>query len=133
MRVTIKYAYPEKGTRNGRVYSPDVLEKAFNEAVFKERCAANTVPLTDEAGELIGMGTAYLEDGRVVTIDAEVFSQPHIKAIKAAERSFGFTLAGYGNTVHKNGMEVVTDFTIDSAMLCTHPAVDCSIELQSED
>lgn len=133
MRVTIKYAYPEKGTRNGRLYSPEVLEKAFNEPAFKECCVANTVPLKDEAGELIGMGTAYLEDGRVVTIDAEVFSPPHIKAIKAAERSFGFTLAGYGNTVHKNGMEVVTDFTIDSAMLCAHPAVDCSIELQSED
>mgnify|MGYP003292381583 CR=1 FL=1 len=133
MRVTIKYAYPEQGTRNGRIYSPEVLEKAFNESVFKERCAANTVPLKDEAGELIGMGTAYLEDGRVVTIDAEVFSPPHIKAIKAAERSFGFTLAGYGNVVHDNGVNIVTDFTIESALLCEHPAVDCSMKLDQED
>lgn len=133
MKVSIKYAYPEKGTRNGRIYSSEVLEKAFNESAFKELCLAKALPIKDETGELIGMGTAYLEDGRVVNIDAEVFSPPHIKAIKAAERSFGFTLAGYGNTVHKNGMEVVTDFTIDSAMLCAHSAVDCSIELQSEE
>lgn len=132
MKVSIKYAYPEKGTRNGRIYSPEVLEKAFNESAFKELCLAKALPIKDEAGELIGIGTAYLEDGRVVAIDAEVFSPPHIKAIKAAERSFGFTLAGYGNTVHKNGIEVVTDFTIDSAMLCAHPAVDCSMELQPE-
>lgn len=31
MRVTIKYAYSENGTRNGRIYSQEVLEKAFNE------------------------------------------------------------------------------------------------------
>lgn len=133
MRVTIQYAYPEKGTRNGRVYSPEVLEKAFNEPAFKERCIANAVPLKDKAGEIIGMGTAYLNDGRVVTIDAEVFSTPHIKALKAAERSFGFTLAGYGNTEYEPGIEVVTDFTIDSVLLCVHPAVDCFIELQLED
>lgn len=133
MKITVKYAYPEKGTRNGRIYSPEVLEKAFNESAFKELCLTKVLPIKDEADELIGVGTAYLEDGRVVTIEAEVFSPPHIKVIKAAEHNFGFTLAGYGNTVYKNGMEVVTDFTIDSGMLCAHPAVDCSIKLQSED
>lgn len=133
MRVTIQYAYPEKGTRNGRVYPPEVLEKAFNKPAFKERCIANAVPLKDKAGEIIGMGTAYLNDGRVVTIDAEVFSTPRIKALKAADCNFGFALAGYGNTEYKPGIEVVTDFTIDSVLLCERPAVDCSIELQSED
>ena len=133
MRVTVQYAYPEKGTRNDRIYPLEVLEKAFNKPAFKECCTANAVPLKDGAGELIGMGTAYLNDGRVVTIDAEVFSPPHIKAIKAVEHSFGFTLAGYGTTEYKPGIEVVTDFTIDSVLLCAHPAVDCFIELQSED
>lgn len=133
MRVTIKYAYPEKGTRNGRIYSPEVLEKAFNEPAFKERCLANAVPIKDEAGEFIGVGTAHLEDGRVVTIDAEVFSPAHINALKIAERSVGFTLAGYGNVVHDNGINIVTDFTIESALLCEHPAVDCSMELYQED
>lgn len=133
MRVTIKYAYPESGTRNGRVYSQGVLEKAFNEPAFRELCLAKALPVKDEADELIGMGTACLEDGRIVTIDAEVFSPAHIKAIKVAERNFGFTLAGYGNVVHNNGVNVVTDFTIDSALLCEHPAVDCSMELYLED
>lgn len=133
MRVTIKYAYPEKGTRNGRIYSQEVLEKAFNEPAFKELCLVKALPIKDEAGELIGMGTAHLEDGRAVTIDAEIFSPSHIKAIKAAERNFGFTLAGYGNAVHNNGVNTVTDFTIDSVMCCAHPAVDCSVGIQQED
>lgn len=133
MRVTIQYTYPEKGTRNGRIYPPEVLEKAFNKPAFKECCAANAVPIKDGAGELIGMCTAYLNDGRVVTIDAEVFSTPHIKALKAADCNFGFTLAGYGNTEYEPGIEVVTDFTIDSVLLCEHPAVDCSMELYQED
>ena len=132
MKVNIKYAYPESGTRNGRIYSQEVLEKAFNEPAFKELCLATALPIKDEADELIGVGTARLEDGRVVTIDAEVFSPAHIKAIKVAERSFGFTLAGYGNVVHNNGVNVVTDFTIESALLCEHPAVDCSMELYQE-
>lgn len=132
MKVTIKYAYPEKGTRNGRIYSQEVLEKAFSEPAFKELCLARALPIKDTTDELIGMGTAYLEDGRVVTIEAEVFSPPHIKAIKVAERSFGFTLAGYGNVVPDDGANIVTDFTIDSVLLCAHSAVDCSIEPQSE-
>jgi hypothetical protein len=45
----------------------------------------------------------------------------------------GFTLAGYGNVVQDNGVNIVTDFTIDSAMLCEHTAVDCSMEIQQED
>lgn len=133
MRVTIKYAYPEKGTLNGRIYSPEVIEKAFNESAFKECCLANAVPIKDETGELIGMGTARLEDERVVNIDAEVFSPAYIKAIKIAERNLGITLAGYGNVVHKNGVNIVTDFTIDSAMLCAQSAVDCSMEIQPDD
>ena len=132
MKVSMKYAYPEKGTRNGRIYPPEVLEKAFNEPAFKERCLANAVPIKDEAGEFIGMGTARLEDGRVVTIDAEIFSLAHINALKIADRNIGLTLAGYGNVVHRNGVNIVTDFTIDSAMLCAHTAVDCSMEIYQE-
>ena len=133
MIVTIKYAYPEKGTRNGRIYSQEVLEKAFNEPAFKELCLAKALPIKDEADELIGVGTARLEDGGVVTIDAEVFSPAHITAIKVVERNFGFTLAGYGNVVHNNGVNIVTDFTIESALLCEHSAVDCSMEILQED
>ena len=133
MKVIMKYSYPEKGTRNGRIYSPEVLKKAFNEPIFKEHCRTHTVPVTSENGELVGMGTAYLKDGNVVTVDAEVFSPAVINAIKTADRSIGFTLAGYGNVVYRNGANVVTDFNIDSAMLCAHPAVDCTTWIYEED
>ena len=38
MKVLMVYAYPEQGTRNDRVYSQEVLEKAFSESAFKEAC-----------------------------------------------------------------------------------------------
>lgn len=133
MKISVKYTYPEKGTRNGRIYPPEVLEKAFNEPAFKERCLTKTVPIKDETGEFIGIGTAYLEEGRTAIIDAEVFSPAHIKALKVADHNIGLTLAGYGNAVYKNGVNLVTDFTIDSALLCAYSAVDCSMEIYQED
>ena len=87
MRVTIKYAYPEKGTRNGRIYPQEVLEKAFNEPSFKERCLANSVPVTSEDGKLIGIGTATLEDYKAVRIDAEIFDSTYIKILKESKNS----------------------------------------------
>ena len=96
MRVTIKYAYPEKGTRNGRIYPPEVLEKAFNEPAFKELCNTKALPILSEDNKLIGMGMATLEDKRVVAIDGEVFDSTYIKLLKDFKDSVAFTLAGTG-------------------------------------
>ena len=133
MKVVTKYVYPSEGTRNGRVYSADVLEKAFNEPAFKELCMTKAIPVKSEYHDLIGYATANLEDGRVVTVDAEVFHPTYVKAIREAGDSIGFTLAGSGSVEYRDdGPNVVTEFNIDCAMLYARPAVDCITKIYKE-
>lgn len=125
MKVSMKYAYPEKGTRNGRIYPPEVLEKAFNEPAFKERCLANTVPVTSDDGKLIGMGTATLEDLRVVKVGAEIFDPTYIKILREfKDNNLSFTLAGTGSVEYTDDKAVVTEVDFTHAMLTRCPAVD---------
>lgn len=124
MKVSMKYAYPEKGTRNGRIYPQEVLEKAFNEPSFKERCVANSVPVTSEDGKLIGMGTATLEDYKVVRVDAEIFDPTYIKILKESKNSSALTLAGTGAVEYTDDKAIVTVVDFTHAMFTPCPAVD---------
>mgnify|MGYP007037151529 CR=1 FL=1 len=53
MKITCKYTYPETGTRNGRVYSREVLEKAFNDPVFKGYNESKAIPVKSEYDDFI--------------------------------------------------------------------------------
>ena len=132
MRVTVKYTYPEKGTRNGRIYSQEVLEKAFNKPAFKELCGTKALPILSEDDKFIGTGTATLEDKRVVVIDGEIFDSTYIKLLKDFKDRAAFTLAGTGVVEHTDDKAVVTEVAFTHAMLTTCPAVDCK-EIQYED
>ena len=120
----MKYAYSEKGTRNGRIYPPEVLEKAFNEPAFKELCDTKALPILSEDNKLIGMGTATLEDKRVVAIDGEVFDSTYIKLLKDFKDSVAFTLAGTGAVEYTDNKAVVTEVGFTHAMFTPYPAVD---------
>ena len=124
MKVRMKYAYPENGTRNRRIYSPEVLEKAFNEPAFKEACMNTALPIVSEDNHLIGVGTAKLEDGRVVTIDGEISHPTYIKLLSEHEDKASFTLYGTGEVEHTDDKVVVTDVKFISAMFTLNPAVD---------
>lgn len=124
MKVSMKYAYPEKGTRNGRIYPPEVLEKAFNEPAFKELCNTKALPILSEDNKFIGMGTAMLEDKRVVAIDGEVFDSTYIKLLKDFKDSVAFTLAGTGAVEYTDDKAVVTEVDFTHAMFTPCPAVD---------
>lgn len=129
LRVQMKYKYPENGTRNGRVYSQAVLEKAFNEPVFKESCINKALPIVSEDEKLIGMGMATLEDKRVVSIDGEIFDSTYIKLLKDFKDSVAFTLAGTGAVEYTDDKAVVTEVNFTHAMFTPYPAVDiCSKE-----
>ena len=124
MRVTMKYAYPEKGTRNGRIYSQEVLEKAFNEPAFKELCGTKALPILSEDNKLIGIGTATLEDERLVAIDGDIFDSTYIKLLKDFKDSVAFTLAGTGAVEYTDDKAVVTEVDFTHAMFTPCPAVD---------
>lgn len=124
MKVHMKYTYPENGTRNGRIYPPDVLEKAFNEPAFKEACMNVELPIVSEDNHFIGMGTAKLEDGRVVIIDGEISHPTYIKLLSAYKDKASFTLYGTGAVEYTDDKAVVTDVKFISVMFTPNPAVD---------
>lgn len=132
MRVTMKYAYPEKGTRNGRIYSQEVLEKAFNEPAFKELCSTKALLILSEDNKFIGMGTATLEDKRVVAIDGEIFDSTYIKLLKDFKDCAAFTLAGTGAVEYTDDKAVVTEVAFTHATFTPCPAVDHK-EIQYKD
>lgn len=138
MRVTTTYKYPAGGTRNGRVYSPDVLKKAFTEPKFKHLCDTKSIPVVEyERDQVIGFATASLEDGNVTTIDASIFDPSYISAFKELSKStdsFGFTLAGTGTTDCVEDKTYITDVTFDKAYVFTKDlAVDCHTRIYRED
>ena len=124
MKVHMKYAYPEQGTRNKRIYPPNVLEKAFNESAFKEACENATLPIVSEDNHWIGTGTAKLEDGRVVTIDGEISHPTYIKLLSDYKDKASFTLYGTGTVEYTDDKAVVTEVKFTSAMFTPNPAVD---------
>lgn len=128
----MKYAYPEKGTMNGRIYPPEVLEKAFNKPAFKELCNTKALPILSKDNKLIGLGTATLEDKRVVAIDGEVFDSTYIKLLKDFKDSVAFTLAGTGTVEYTEDKAVVTEAKFTHAMFTPYPAVD-GTEIQYKD
>ena len=124
MKVCMKYVYPENGTRNGRIYPPEVLEKAFSAPAFKEACINKALPIVSEDEKLIGMGTAKLEDYRVVSIDGDIFDPTYIKLLKDFKDSVAFTLAGTGSVEYTDDKAVVTEVNYTHAMFTPCPAVD---------
>ena len=124
MKVRMKYAYPEQGTRNGRVYSQEVLEKAFNEPAFKEACMNVRLPIVSEDNHWIGVGTAKLEDGRVVTIEGEISHPTYVKLLREHEDKVSFTLYGTGAVEYTDDKAVVSEVKFLSAMFTPRPAVD---------
>lgn len=133
MKVTTKYVYPEKGTRNGRVYSREVLEKAFSAPAFTELCENKAIPVKSEYHDLIGYATAYLEDGTAVAVEAEIFHPTYIDALRLANDSIGFTLAGTGAVEYRDDISVVTELNINCVMLYSKPAVDCTTKIYTEE
>lgn len=130
MKITCKYVYPETGTRNGRFYPREVLEKAFNAPTFKEACENIEVPIVSEDNHWIGVGTAKLEDGRVVTIDGEISHPTYVKLLSDYKDKAFFTLYGTGAVEYTDDKAVVTEVKFISAMFTPNPAVDiCSMEL----
>lgn len=124
MKVHMKYAYPEHGTRNGRFYSSGVLVKAFNEPAFKELCVNKALPILSEDQKLIGMGTAKLEDYRVVSIDGDIFDPTYIKLLKDFKDIAALTLAGTGMIECIDDKTVITKADFTHAMFTPYPAVD---------
>ena len=110
LKVCTKYTYPESGTRNNRVYTPEVLEEAFNKYLFKKCCERSFIPVKSVDDEFLGYATARLENGNTITIEADIWDGPYFDLLKELEdNSIGFLLAGAGHTELQEGKHVVTE------------------------
>ena len=136
LKVCTKYTYPESGTRNGRVYTQEVLEKAFNEYIFKEACDRRFISVRDETtgeSDFLGYATARLENDTTVIIEAEIDNSNYIEMLKELEdNSIGLILAGVGHTEYRDGKQLVTDVSFDRVELTRHPAVDYTTKIDRD-
>ena len=134
LKIRTRYAYPEEGTRNGRIYSAEVLEKAFNERFFKECCDSSFIPVTDEAGDFLGYATARLENKNTVIVEAEIYYGPYFDILKELEDdSIGFILAGHGDVEYRDNKCFVLKADFDRAVLTKASAVDYTTKIFRDD
>ena len=133
MKVVTKYTYPKTGTRNNRIYPPEVLEAAFSSWPFSEFCEDSIIEVKTEADEVIGLATAQLENGYTVTVEAEIDRSEYINLIKEVGASYvGFILAGYGKLEFKDDKYIVSDLSFDRVALVRNSAVDYTTEILDE-
>lgn len=124
LKVYTKYTYPESGTANGRVYSQEVLEKAFDEYIFKMSRERSFIPVKTAEDEFLGYATARLESGCTVVIEAEIWPGAYFDILKEMEDdSVGFILAGVGHTEFKDDKHIVLDVSFDRVEPISVPAV----------
>ena len=136
LKVCTKYTYPEGGTRAGRIYSPEVLKKSFNEYFFKEQCDRHFIPVKDSADEFLGYATARLENDNTVLVEANIWSiSPYFNILKAMEDdSVGFILAGYGDVEYREAAHIVLKADFDRVLLTTKNSnVDFTTKIYRDD
>ena len=134
LKVRTRYTYLKSGTRNNRVYTPEVLEEAFNKYLFKKCCERNFIPVKTADDEFLGYATARLEHGNTITIEADIWGGPYFDILKTLEDdSVGFILAGAGHTELQEGKHVVTDVSFDRVELTPHPAVEYATKIYRDD
>lgn len=78
------------------------------------------------------MGTATLEDYKVVRVDAEIFDSTYIKILKESKNSSALTLAGTGAVEYTDDKAIVTVVDFTHAMFTPCPAVEVN-EIQYKD
>lgn len=133
LKICTKYSYPERGTKNGRIYPPDVLKEAFSSWFFKEQCDRHFIPVRDEADEFLGYATARLESENTVIVEVDVYPGPYIDILKELEDdSFGFILAGHGEVDHQEDKDVVLKADFDRVILTKNPAVDFTTKIDRD-
>lgn len=68
VKVTAKIYNLDKPTRNGRLYTKDALNRAFNNEAFVDMNEHNAIPIMTEEGHIVGAAHCSLD---YPTIDIE--------------------------------------------------------------
>lgn len=128
IKVTAKIYNLDKPTRNGRVYTKEALEEAFNNKAFVDMNEHNAIPIMTEDGDIVGTAHCSL-DYPTINIEGVINSRFEDVLEDAALTHSG---CGYVEYDAENDRQIVTDYKLCELLLSTAAYVDCSMEVVKE-
>ena len=128
VKVTAKIYNLDKPTLNGRLYTKDALEQAFNNNIFIEHNEHNAIPIMTEDGDIVGTAHCSLD---YPTINIEgVINGRFTDVLDDA----CLTHSGCGHLEYdaENNRQIVTEYKLCELLLSSAAYVDCSMEVVKE-
>ena len=128
VKVTAKIYNLDKPTRNGRLYTKDALEQAFNNSIFIEHNEHNAIPIMTEDGDIVGTAHCSL-DYPTINIEGVINS-----SFKDVLKDAALTHSGCGHLEYdaENDRQIVTEYKLCELLLSSAAYVDCSMEVVKE-
>ena len=124
VKVTAKIYNLDKPTRNGRLYTKEALEQAFNNNIFIEHNEHNAIPIMTEDGDIVGTAHCSL-DYPTINIEGVINNRFEDVLEDAA-----LTHSGCGHLEYdaENDRQIVTEYKLCELLLSSAAYVDCSME-----
>lgn len=128
VKVTAKIHNLDKPTRNGRLYTKEALEQAFNNNIFIEHNEHNAIPIMTEEGDIVGTAHCSL-DYPTINIEGVINSR-----FKDVLKDAALTHSGCGHLEYdaENNRQIVTEYKLCELLLSSAAYVDCSMEVVKE-
>ena len=128
VKVTAKIYNLDKLTRNGRLYTKEALEEAFNNEAFVDKNEHNAVPIMTEDGDIIGTAHCSL-DYPTINIEGVIHNQ-----FSDVLEGACLTHSGCGHLEYdaENDRQIVTEYKLCELLLSSAAYVDCSMEVVKE-
>lgn len=128
VKVTAKIYNLDKLTRNGRLYTKEALEEAFNNKAFVDKNEHNAIPIMTEDGDIVGTAHCSL-DYPTINIEGVINS-----GFKDVLKDAALTHSGCGYLEYdaENDRQIVTEYKLCELLLSSAAYVDCSMEVVKE-
>lgn len=128
VKVTAKIYNLDKPTRNGRLYTKEALNRAFNNESFVDMNEHNAIPIMTEDGDIVGTAHCSL-DYPTINIEGVINS-----SFEDVLKDSALTHSGCGYVEYdaENDRQIVTDYKLCELLLSSAAYVDCSMEVIKE-
>ena len=130
IRIKAQITNLDKPTRNGRLYTKEALEGAFDNPAFLELNNHRAVPIVDSAGDIVGVAQCKL-DYPTINIEGVVTRDLYDYLTETS-----LTHSGVGHIEYdaEHDVQIVKDYKLCELLLSSRPAcVSCLMEVVEED
>ena len=128
IKVTAKIHNLDQPTRNGRLYTEEALNRAFNNEAFVNQNKHNAIPIMTEDGDIVGTAHCSL-DYPTINIDG-VITDKFANVLNGA--CLTHSGCGYVKYDADKNMQIVTEYKLCELLLSSAAYVDCSMEVVKE-